>query len=201
VTADPGVGGPAYDNAVIVHGMPGREEFHDPDLPSPSNHHWLPWLANQLIVRGVPAHTPEMPRAYAPDWAAWSAEFARYDVGPRTLLVGHSCGGGFLTRWLSDRPRLRVARVVLVAPWIDPDHDRVGDFFDFTVDPTLADRAGRLVIFNSGTDAEPVRRSARLIRDAVPGAVYREFPDRGHFTVGDLGGPAFPDLLDAVLAR
>jgi hypothetical protein len=186
-------------NAVIVHGMPSREECYDPDLPSPSNHHWLPWLAKQLIVRDIPAHTPEMPRPYEPDWAAWSAEFGRYDVGPGTLLVGHSCGGGFLARWLSERPEVRLARVVLVAPWIDPDRGRAPDFFDFTIDPGLAGRVGRLVIFNSDTDTEEVQRSARIIRDAVPGAAYREFPRYGHFCLADLGGPAFPELLAALV--
>jgi predicted alpha/beta hydrolase family esterase len=186
-------------NAVIVHGKPSREEYYDPAQPSPSNAHWLPWLAKQLMLRDIHAHTPEMPRAYAPDFAAWSAEFARYDVGPRTLLVGHSCGGGFLTRWLSEHPDVRVGRVVLVAPWIDPDH-RHGDLFDFTIDHALAERAGRLIIFNSDTDAEEVQRSGRLIRDAVPGAVYREFSGYGHFCLEDLGGPAFPDLLVALLA-
>jgi predicted alpha/beta hydrolase family esterase len=180
--------------------MPDRKECYDPAVPSPSNHHWLPWLAKQLIVRDIPAHTPEMPRAYEPEWAAWSAEFARYDVGPRTLLVGHSCGGGFLTRWLSERPEARVAGVVLVAPWIDPDRRCIPDFFGFTIDPALAERAGRLVVFNSDTDSDEVQRSARTIHDAVPGAVYREFAGYGHFCLDDLGGQAFPELLDAVLA-
>jgi hypothetical protein len=36
-------------NAIIVHGEPGRDEYYDPDVPSSSNHHWLPWLAKQFI--------------------------------------------------------------------------------------------------------------------------------------------------------
>jgi hypothetical protein len=37
-------------NAIIVHGCPDREEYYDPAAPSASNHHWLPWLANQANI-------------------------------------------------------------------------------------------------------------------------------------------------------
>jgi hypothetical protein len=183
-------------NAVIVHGKPSREEFYDPELPSPSNHHWLPWLANQLIVRDIPAHTPEMPHAYAPDYAAWRHEFERYDVTPQTMLVGHSCGGGFLVRWLSEHPAVMVDRVVLVAPWLDPHGDAAPGFFDFTIDPGLVARTADLTILNSDDDGEGIQRSVRILREALPRAGYREFRRYGHFCADDLGGPAFPELLD-----
>jgi predicted alpha/beta hydrolase family esterase len=168
-------------NAVIVHGRPPREEFYDPGEPSPSNQHWLPWLAKQLIVRDIPAHTPEMPHAYAPEWDAWSREFERYDVTPATILVGHSCGGGFLVRWLSEHPDARVGRVVLVAPWIDPTGERVGEFFRFTLDPRLAERTAGLVIMTSDDDSDEVLRSVAILRDRLAGAEVRQFPGYGHF--------------------
>ena len=36
-------------NAVILHGQPSREEYYDPNAPSMSNAHWLPWLQAQLL--------------------------------------------------------------------------------------------------------------------------------------------------------
>ncbi|MGC9669017.1 RBBP9/YdeN family alpha/beta hydrolase [Planosporangium sp. 12N6] len=186
-------------NAVIVHGMPSREEYYDPDLPTASSHHWLPWLAKQLLVRDIPAYRPEMPAAFAPDYPTWRREFERYDITPETLLVGHSCGGGFLVRWLSEHPATRVGRVVLVAPWLDPDRGRAPDFFAFTIDPDLAPRTDGLVVFNSDDDSDGVQRSAHLIRDTVTGTDYREFHRYGHFCAHDLGGPRFPELLTALL--
>ena len=187
-------------NAVIVHGKPDRKEYYDPTVPSPSNAHWLPWLAKQLIVRDIAAVTPEMPHAYRPDYPLWCREFERFPVGPDTLLVGHSCGAGFLTRWLSEHPDVRVDRVALVAPWIDPHRKSAPEFFDFTIDPRLASRAARFMVFNSDDDGEHIQLSARQIRDTVPGAVYREFHGYGHFTYDSLGGKAFPELLDALVA-
>lgn len=181
-------------NAVIVHGRPSRAEYYDPAAPSGSNHHWLPWLAKQLIVRDIHAHTPEMPHAYEPDWATWLREFERYDVGPDTILVGHSCGGGFLVRWLSDHPVARVGRVVLVAPWIDPDGDRAGDFFRFDLDERLVERTAGLVIMTSDDDDEQVLRSVDILGGRLAGAHIRRFPRHGHFT-----RPQLPELLVAVL--
>lgn len=186
-------------NAIIVHGKPDRSEYYDPTVPSTSSHHWLPWLSKQLLVRDIHPYRPEMPHAYAPDWAVWCREFERGDITPQTMLVGHSCGAGFLTRWLSEHPEVRVDRVVLVAPWLDPDGRVVPEFFAFAMDPAIASRTAGLTLFDSDDDGDEVRRSARMIRDGIDGVRYRQFHGYGHFCVGDLGGEAFPELLAALV--
>lgn len=188
-------------NAIIIHGSPDREEYYDPNVPSPSNFHWLPWLAKQLIVRDIPAHTPEMPRPYDPDYADWCREFERYDLTDETILVGHSCGGGFLARYLSDRPDLRVGRVALVAPWLGIRlSGETPDFFDFVLDPNLADRTDGLLVLGSDNDGGGILDSIRLLRDTVKDLDYREFPGKGHFVLSDLPDGTFPELLDALTA-
>jgi predicted alpha/beta hydrolase family esterase len=184
----------AGTNALILHGKPGEQEWYDPTVPSPSNHHWLPWLAKQLIVRDVPAHTPEMPLAFAPDYPAWRREFERYDVTPRTLFAAHSCGAGFLLRWLSDNPGVTVGRVVLVAPWLDPTGRRAPEFFDFVLDPRVASRTGGLTVLHSDDDSGEVQQSVRIVLGSVPGARHRSFHGYGHFA-----RTAFPELLDALI--
>jgi predicted alpha/beta hydrolase family esterase len=188
----------APGNAVILHGCPSRDEFYDPSVASPSNHHWLPWLAKQLIVRDIHAHTPEMPLAFAPDYPVWCREFERYDVTPQTVLVGHSCGAGFLVRWLSERPEVSVGRVVLVAPWVDAGRKLESGFFDFTVDPRLVARTQGVTIFNSDDDFQDIQDSVQLLRSQVASIRYREFHGLGHFTLESMGGAAFPELLAAL---
>jgi predicted alpha/beta hydrolase family esterase len=181
-------------NAIIVHGMPGREEYYDPAVPTAASHHWLPWLAKQLLVREIAAARPEMFRAFEPDYPTWRREFERFDVTPQTLLVGHSCGAGFLVRWLSEHPTVRVGRVVLVAPWLDPDRATAPDFFDFTLDGDLVARTQGLHIFNSDDDGVSIQRSVAILRDALPKARYREFAGAGHFLE-----TTFPELLVTLL--
>ena len=186
-------------NAIIVHGAPNHDEVLDPDAPAASNHHWLPWLQKQLIVRGYAAHTPEIPNACDPDYPTWQREFERYEITEETLLVGHSCGGGFLVRWLSEHPEVRVARMVLVAPWLDPERTRTTDFFDFEIDSNMASRTGGLVVFNSDTDGQTIQHSVSIIKDRIHGIHYRQFHNLGHFCIEDLNSVEFPEVLEALV--
>ncbi len=180
--------------------MPSRDEYYDPKRASQSNEHWLPWLQRQLLLQDILAYTPEMPKSYDPDWPVWVREFERYDIGPETILVGHSCGAGFLVKYLSLHPELTVGKVVLVAPWMDPDHDETHGFFDdFQIDPQLLARTKGVTIFNSDNDMGNVHKTVAILRQAIPDIGYREFKKHGHFCTGDGHVYAFPELLAAVL--
>lgn len=182
-------------SVIILHGMPTKEEFLDKKLPNESNAHWLPWLQKQLLMKGVMAYTPDMPKPYAPDYDAWVREVERYEIGPQTAIVGHSCGGGFWVRYLSEHKKLKVGKVVLVAPWLDPDGDEAGSFFDFEMDQSLAKRTKGLVIFNSANDMGNVHKSVALLRENIDGMRYREFKKRGHFDTPGMKSDKFPELL------
>ncbi len=184
--------------AVIVHGTPDKEEYYNPDIPSSSNHHWIPWLQKQLIVRDIAAHTPEMPNAHAPHYPTWKKEFERFDTDENSILVGHSCGGGFLTRWLTEHPERRFAQVVLVAPWVDPFRRKTTDFYDFEIDPQLTNRAANFTILHSDDDMEEVQESVRRLRQIIAGVEYREFHHYGHFCLADMKTQAFPELLQLI---
>lgn len=187
-------------NAIILHGMGSKEEYYSPDYPSGSNSHWFPWLQKQLLIRDILAITPEMPYNFAPDYAVWSREFERFDITPETILVGHSCGGGFLVRWLSEHKDVRVGKVVLVAPWLDPCREDTTDFFDFEIDPSLESRTKGLTIFESDNDdVSGVAPSVSLIREKVLNSKYVLLSNRGHFCFNDMGTVEFPELLEQIL--
>ena len=114
--------------AILLHGSCDKEEYYSDEYPSLSNSHWFPWLQKQLLIRDIPTQTPELPGAYEPVYEEWKKEFERHDITENTILVGHSCGGGFLVRWLSEN-NIKVDTVVLVAPWIDPENKRTSSFF------------------------------------------------------------------------
>jgi uncharacterized protein len=186
-------------NAIIVHGMPGKEEYYDPNAPSGSNHHWLPWLQKQLIVHGISAHAPEIPNSWDPHYPTWQREFERFDIGSQTILVGHSCGSGFLVRWLSEHRDITVGPIILVAPWLDPRRRKTREFFEFGMDPDLASRTAKLTIFNSDNDDPEIHESAHTIREKIKNVDYREFHNYGHFCLNDMNTTQFPELLEAAL--
>lgn len=120
--------------------MPWKKEYYNEQVSLSSNYHRIPWLQKQLIVRDWEAFAPEMFHVYDPQYVIWQRELERFDINQETVLVGHSCGGGFLLRWLSEHPDVQIQKLVLVAPWIDvtvflPEKN---EFFDFTLDVGLS---------------------------------------------------------------
>jgi predicted alpha/beta hydrolase family esterase len=186
--------------ALIIHGWPSKEEYFDPATPSPSNNQWLPWLQKQLGLKGITAQTPEMPDAYEPNYEKWKATFEQFHVDEETILVGHSCGGGFLVRWLSEN-KIKVGPVILVAPWMDVEHEEresIGGFFDFEIDPTLSDRTDGVTIFISNDDDKPMLDTVELLEQTLKGYFTKRFEDKGHFCISD-GVAEFPELLEEIV--
>ncbi len=161
--------------AVILHGKPSKEEYLDPKSPSPSNAHWLPWLQRQLLLSGILAQTPELPEPYEPDYGKWSDVFQQFPIDADTILVGHSCGGGFLVRWLSEH-RIQVGRVALVAPWIDPNCNRAPAMFDgLQIDTDLVARTRGVALFMSFNDGEEMLVTAAQLKSIVKGIQLQAF--------------------------
>jgi hypothetical protein len=183
--------------AIILHGMPTEKDYQDQDTDAQSNAHWIPWLQQQLIARGILAQTPELPKPYKPAYEDWKEVFERFPIGEETILVGHSCGAGFLARWLSENP-VKVGAVALVAPWMDP-HGELPGFFDFAIDPNVLDRAERMTIFISNDDDEEMHLAVDQLAKAWPGANVMRMEGKGHFTLKDMGTREFPELRDALL--
>ncbi len=186
-------------NAIIVHGMPGKNEYYSDKYPSSSNFQWIPWLQKQLIIRDIKADTPEMPQAYNPQYDIWKKEFERFEITPQTRLVGHSCGGGFLVRFLSQHPEIKVGKVVLVAPWLDTQKELETSFFDFEIDSQLANRTAGITIFHSDNDDQTINESVEIIMNKVSGIELKVFPGYGHFVSDKLKMEGFPELLAEIL--
>ncbi|HEY4515396.1 MAG TPA: alpha/beta hydrolase [Candidatus Paceibacterota bacterium] len=184
--------------AIILHGMPEEWEFKDPKRSASSNCHWLPWIQRQLVLNGILAQTPEMPTAYKPEYEAWKKMFERFDINEDTTLIGHSCGGGFIVRYLSEN-KVKVGRVVLVAPWLDLDDSLGNGMFKFEIDPELVSRTKGLILMSSRDDVDEVVRSVQVLKKELHGAKIIEFADKGHFCFDDLKTNEFPELLQAVL--
>jgi hypothetical protein len=188
-------------NAIILHGRPRKAEYYATEYPSMSNSHWLPWLQKQLLIRDIATVTPEIPLSFEPVWERWVKEIERYDIMPETILVGHSCGGGFWVRYISEHPQLRVGKVVLVAPWIDVEHADPNHFFSFAIDPDLAKRTSGLTLFHSTDDVKEIQASVRHLRSTLHGLIYKEFSGKGHFTHKYMPDDTFPELLDYLVAE
>lgn len=187
------------NHVILIHGMPDKEEYYDPNTESSSNRQWLPWVQKELSKKDILTQALEMPHPYNPIYEDHCEVFEQMKISDETILVGHSCGAGFLLRYFSEHPELTPRKIILVAPWIDPEpRELTTGFFDFTIDATLSDRTN-LVVFYSTDDEEVCVRSAEIIKEALPNATYHKFDNKGHFCEEDLGTKAFPELLEEIL--
>jgi predicted alpha/beta hydrolase family esterase len=180
--------------AIILHGMPDKEEYYEMDFPSPSNAHWIPWLQQKFLRADILCQTPEMPKPYAPDYQAWEEAFMPFSPPNGSVFVAHSAGCGFFLRYLAARPEIKLSKLVLVAPWLDPKRE-IGDFMNFTLDPALENRVGDLHVLHSDDDFESIGVSVKTILDIYKNARFHLFSGKGHFCMNDIG-PTFPELWD-----
>lgn len=188
---------------ILIHGMPDKEEVIGDVWPSPSNAHWLPWIQKQLTRKDIACQALEMPQSYDPVYEHWSDVLDQMSISNETILVGHSCGAGFLVRYFSERPSLAPKKIILVAPWIDTEgflqemNSQSLRFFDFTIDPCLHERTQIHCVYS--TDDAETLGSVMELQKSFPGMLMHTFADKGHFTEPDLGTKEFPELLDIIL--
>ncbi len=184
--------------AILLHGTCDKEEYYNDTEQSLSNSHWFPWLQKQLLVNEIPTQTPEIPDAYKPDYQIWKKEFERFDVTDESMLVGHSCGGGFLFRWLSENNK-QVYKLILVAPWLDPERSKTTDFFEFKIDSEIISRVKEIHLFVSEDDDADIHESVELILKVLPNIEIHRFKNSGHFILGQMKTEKFPELLETIL--
>jgi predicted alpha/beta hydrolase family esterase len=160
-------------NAILLHGLPDKKEYYNSNWPSASNSHWFPWLQQEL---------------------------ERFPIGPDTILVGHSAGAGFWVRYLSEHPEIFVDKVILVAPWLNLDHEYNSDFYEFEIDPSIAEHAKDFIIFSSDNDGQAMQDSVEYLVEKLPNVSVQTFHEYGHFTQRTLNDNKFPELLEVILA-
>lgn len=182
-------------NAILLHGLPSKEEYYNPTRPSASNAHWFSWLQNQLLINDIETHTPEVFKVYEASWEDWVKEIERYDLNENTTVVGHSMGGGFWVRYLSEHPNLKIDKAILVAPWLNVSHEYDINFFDFKPNPELLNQANKFVVFSSDNDSLDVKNSVDFLKSLYPSLNVKEFHNFGHFTYGSMKTEEFPELL------
>jgi len=180
--------------AYILHGVCDEHEYFGMDFPSPSNAHWLPWLQQKFLRSGTVCQCLEMPTPYKPDYAAWKRVWQHAQLADDSVVVGHSAGCGFILKWLSGNPEARLAKLALVAPWMDP-RGVMGEFLTFDLDAGLQDRIGEIhVFFADNEHVVGVAETKDAILTTFPKASLHCLPAHGHFCLGDMGTVEFPEL-------
>ncbi len=186
--------------AFILHGVCDEHEYFEMDFPSPSNAHWLPWLQQKFLRAGVLCQALEMPKPYAPVYDEWATVFEQMTWGDDTIIVGHSSGCGFIVKWLLAHPERRLAKLVMVAPYLDPYRKR-GDFLQCTLQTELADRITEMhILYSMDEPVKGVAETVDLMMQHYPKTVLHQFTDKEHFCYSDVGAQ-FQELWNIAQPR
>ena len=188
--------------AIIIHGYHSKARLADPNKNTPSNHQWIPWLSKQLYMRDIFPIAIEMPTPWHPVYEDWKKELERFELDESTILIGHSYGGGFLVRYLSEN-NIKVDKVYLVAPYMGVDGDEVKDqdptFFNFQIDQNLVRKTNGVIVFESSNDMPEIKTSRQILEQNISDLKFIDLENKGHFTIGTMGKVEFPELFNEII--
>ena len=171
-------------NAIICHGIKFEEDFYRMPKPICASM-WYPWLQQKLILSGVPTQVPSFTNSWLParNYEADKDILSRQQLDKDTILIGHSCGGGLLVKYLSENPDIKIGHLILVAPWIDALHQFPQYFNNFEPDPQLSLRTETMDLFYSLDDfyGDVIISGCQKLQNVYPNMNVHKYTDQGHF--------------------
>jgi predicted alpha/beta hydrolase family esterase len=141
--------------------------------------------------------SPSFPCKDNAKYREWKIHFERILplLSDGVILVGHSLGGNFLAKYLSenDSPiRIRAA-LLLAAPYEDTSDYSLADFALPASLERFAAQAEQVILFHSKDDPVVPFADLAKYRAALPNAVCHELDAKNHFLIEE-----FPELIDAL---
>lgn len=137
---------------------------------------------------------PRMPNGSNAKYSEWKIWFERIVpfLQNDVILVGHSLGGIFLAKYLSenDFPHKVCATILLAAPFTDTPDESLATFRLTKSLKKFAKQGGKIVLYASKDDHVVPFSHMQKYKHALPKAISRIFKDRGHFNQ-----PKFPELV------
>lgn len=140
---------------------------------------------------------PLMPNAQNAKYVEWKIWFEKLIplMNDNVVLVGHSLGGIFLAKYLSENLFTKTIRgtFLVAAPFNTPLKHPDGDFILLQDLRGLAEQGGEIFIYQSKDDETVPCSNGEAYQKALPSAHFRDFTNRGHFV-----DKTFPELEEDI---
>ena len=135
---------------------------------------------------------PNKTNAQFDEWKVWFKKLIPF-LHDNVILIGHSLGGTFLAKYLSEnRFEKKIKAVFLVGAVYDKDDDGYS-VVSFSLPEKLNLQTVNTMIYHSKDDPVVPFSSLGKFQQALPNAKIRIFEDRGHLNM-----PEFPELLEDI---
>ncbi|MCK4592045.1 alpha/beta hydrolase [Candidatus Parcubacteria bacterium] len=155
---------------------------------------WKRSLGDKL-GKGFEVIMPAMPNysnAKYIEWKIWFEKLFPF-LEKKVVLVGHSLGGIFLARYLSENkfPKKILATILVAAPYDDKKSIARSAGFVLKKDLSkIQDQSGKLIFYHSRNDNSVPFSCFKKYEKFLPEASFKELKGRGHFRQNN-----FPEIV------
>ena len=189
---------------VVIHGGDTFETYEgylyflknfqiDPDYFK--NKGWKNTLQDELgdDFEVIAPNMPNKINAKYLEWKIWFEKFFPF-LNEGVIFVGHSLGGTFLAKYLSENilPK-KIKTIILIAAPLD-DENSEESLNDFALSESLkkiTEQVGKIYLFHSKDDPVVPFEQADKYKNALPNSEIIAFTDRQHFNQEH-----FPELVE-----
>lgn len=158
---------------------------------------WKDSLQEELGER-FEVFVPKMPNVTNARFEEWKIWFERIidKFDENIILIGHSLGGIFLAKYLSENKSLKKikATILVAAPFDDKDGKESLSGFNFSTSlKGLIEQGGKIYLIQSKDDQVVPIGELEKYRKALPEAETLILEDKGHFKI-----ESFPELVGLI---
>lgn len=154
----------------------------------------------EVLGSSYEVYLPSMPNkenAVYKEWKIWFERYLSY-INEEVILIGHSQGGYFLAKYLSEqRLSVKLKAVYLIASPFSPDDfdgEDGGDFaFDVEDIHNISSQTENVFILHSKDDPVVPYSHALKFKENLPDAELMTFEDRNHFLQEE-----FPEIIESI---
>lgn len=140
---------------------------------------------------------PSMPNGTNARYSEWKLWFENLTsvITDDCILIGHSMGGVFLAKYLSENtfPSKIKGTILIAAPHSDESQEDLGDFKLDKASEQFLSQAGKVTLFFGKDDPVIAATEIEKYRQDLPSADFRIISAPDHFV-----RPAFPELLELI---
>lgn len=141
---------------------------------------------------------PKMPNSMNARYSEWKIWFEKTFplLTDTVVLVGHSMGGIFLAKYLTENvfPKTILSLHLVAAPY---DTEFVEEFLgDFELSGSVdfsKNKVEKIFLYQSKDDTSVAYQDVEKYKRDLPSAILRTFEDRGHFNQ-----ETFPELIEDI---
>lgn len=141
---------------------------------------------------------PRMPNAQNARYKEWKIWFEKVlpCLNQELILLGHSLGGIFLAKYLSEHPITKKIKALflIAAPFDEASDPHLKEFAFSDSSQRLAQLNGKINLYHSKDDPVVPFNELAKYKKAVPSAKINIFEDRQHFNQ-----EKFPEIIDTIL--